>query len=142
MRVREAGARLAEILGLVADAARRARQRRDDRALVDAVQIDDRIVAMRAQRADRRGDRLEVTAVAQLLETPQRRAQHVADAGVPAHDFGAGFVHGPVDRHTGERTMEVRDDRQRLDDVAERGHFYDEDAFHFSCGEWPAISPC
>ncbi|MDR8832538.1 hypothetical protein FEQ02_03602 [Burkholderia pseudomultivorans] len=141
VRIHEACTGLAEILRLIADAAPGARQRGDDRALVYAVQVDDRVVPMRAQRADRRRDRLQVADAPTLLELAQRRAQHRTDARMPAHHFRARLVHGPVDRHAGKGAMEIVDDGQRLDDIAQRRHFHDEDAFHV-CGDMRGHSAC
>ena len=66
--VGERGAALAQILVAIAETLAGTRQERNDRALVDAVNIEHEVVTVCAQFGDRRGDRLQIGPAACFLE--------------------------------------------------------------------------
>lgn len=124
------GTALAKILRLIADAPRRAGENHDERAFVHAVNVDDVIVAIRAQLRDGRRDRLEVGPPARFLETPQRREQYTVDALAPLRRFGECFVCGPIHLNARKCAFDIRYDGQRLHDIAEGGDLDDKDSLH------------
>jgi hypothetical protein len=94
------------------------------------VNVDHRVIAVRAQLSDRRGDRLEVGPAPRLFETSQGSAQYAVHATVPSHDVRERFVCSPVDFRARECALNIGYHGQSLYDVAERGHLDDEDSFH------------
>ena len=133
-RVRREQARrplVAGAVGAVREAvARPARERRDQRRLRQALQLEDSVVAVAAQPRTNARSSARVVDAPPALPRPaaQRALDHLGDAVDASDERCERRLDDPVDPRVGMRGTDVCDDRQGVDDVAERRQLDDQDA--------------
>ena len=108
-----------------------ARHRGDQRALHQALAVDDRVVIFGAQRGAE-GEQLRPGGGRQQVAAPAPdcNRDHALHGAVQRRDLGEGFLDHPVDDRAGNAARDIAYRRAVVDHIAERGGFDEEDARH------------
>ncbi len=123
-----------------------ARALRDQRALDLLLQVEDGGIVFHAQRAPEPGD-LAPGRGGKRRTTPatQRDGNHSPHVRIERDDLGKGLLRNPIHGDLGPVPLHVRNERERVDDVAERGGSNDENGDHLSaptiCGLLRCAAP-
>ncbi len=107
------------------------REPRDERALDLFLQVQDRVIALLPQRTAKGGHFVPGRPRERRVAPPAQRQRHdAANTWVEAHQVDKGVLGNPVDRKAGTVDGDIGQQRQRIDDVAERTGPHHEDAAH------------